>query len=69
MNHPILFTPIEIGNLKLANRIVIAPMAQYSAEDGQMNDWHLTLRTATFIQSAISMQRFLPICGAPSAKS
>ena len=41
MNHPILFTPIEIGNLKLANRIVIAPMGQYSAEDGQMNDWHL----------------------------
>jgi len=39
MNHPILFTPTEIGNLKLANRIVIAPMAQYSAEDGQMNDW------------------------------
>lgn len=41
MNHAMLFTPIEIGNLKLANRIVIAPMAQYSSEDGQMNDWHL----------------------------
>ena len=36
-----LFTPMQIGNLKLANRIVIAPMGQYSAEDGQMNDWHL----------------------------
>ena len=41
MSHPILFTPIQIGNLKLTNRIVIAPMAQYSAENGQMNDWHL----------------------------
>src|SRR5215469_17937922 len=41
MSFPMLFTPIEIGNLKLANRIVIAPMGQYSAEDGQMNDWHL----------------------------
>jgi NADH:flavin oxidoreductase / NADH oxidase family len=41
MSHPILFTPMQIGNLKLANRIVIAPMAQYSAEDGQMSDWHL----------------------------
>jgi 2,4-dienoyl-CoA reductase-like NADH-dependent reductase (Old Yellow Enzyme family) len=41
MSHPILFTPMQIGNLKLTNRIVIAPMAQYSAEDGQMNDWHL----------------------------
>ena len=38
---PILFTPIQVGNLKLVNRIVIAPMQQYSAEDGQMNDWHL----------------------------
>jgi 2,4-dienoyl-CoA reductase-like NADH-dependent reductase (Old Yellow Enzyme family) len=41
MSHPILFTPIQVGNLKLVNRIVIAPMQQYSAEDGQMNDWHL----------------------------
>lgn len=41
MSHPILFTPIHVGNLKLANRIVIAPMAQYSAMDGKMGDWHL----------------------------
>jgi len=41
MNHPILFTPMQVGNLELVNRIVIAPMAQYSAEDGRMNDWHL----------------------------
>lgn len=41
MSHPMLFTPTHVGNLKLANRIVIAPMAQYSAQDGQMGDWHL----------------------------
>lgn len=41
MSHPILFTPIQVGNLKLVNPIVIAPMQQYSAEDGQINDWHL----------------------------
>lgn len=35
-----LFEPIEVGGLRLANRIVIAPMCQYSAEDGAMNDWH-----------------------------
>ena len=35
-----LFTPIDIGGLTLANRIVIAPMCQYSAEDGRMTDWH-----------------------------
>lgn len=41
MSHAMLFTPTQVGNLKLANRIVIAPMAQYSAEDGRMTDWHL----------------------------
>ena len=37
---PSYFRPLEVGNLKLANRIVIAPMCQYSAEDGCMTDWH-----------------------------
>jgi 2,4-dienoyl-CoA reductase-like NADH-dependent reductase (Old Yellow Enzyme family) len=36
-----LFTPLSVGRLKLANRIVIAPMCQYSALDGCMTDWHL----------------------------
>jgi 2,4-dienoyl-CoA reductase-like NADH-dependent reductase (Old Yellow Enzyme family) len=36
-----LFTPLEVGGLRLANRIVIAPMCQYSAEDGCMSDWHV----------------------------
>ena len=36
-----LFTPLRVGKLDLINRIVIAPMCQYSAVDGCMNDWHL----------------------------
>ena len=36
-----LFTPYQVGKLKLDNRIVIAPMCQYSAVDGCMTDWHL----------------------------
>ena len=36
-----LFTPLRVGNLDLRNRIVIAPMCQYSAVDGCMTDWHL----------------------------
>jgi 2,4-dienoyl-CoA reductase-like NADH-dependent reductase (Old Yellow Enzyme family) len=35
-----LFSPLEVGSLELPNRIVIAPMCQYSAEDGCMSDWH-----------------------------
>ena len=36
-----LFTPFKVGGLSLDNRIVIAPMCQYSAADGCMTDWHL----------------------------
>jgi 2,4-dienoyl-CoA reductase-like NADH-dependent reductase (Old Yellow Enzyme family) len=38
---PSLFSPIELGGLTLPNRIVIAPMCQYSAENGRATDWHL----------------------------
>lgn len=34
------------GPLSLANRIVIAPMCQYLADQGQANDWHLAHWTA-----------------------
>jgi 2,4-dienoyl-CoA reductase-like NADH-dependent reductase (Old Yellow Enzyme family) len=36
-----LFTPLRVGKMELANRIVIAPMCQYSAVDGCMTDWHV----------------------------
>jgi 2,4-dienoyl-CoA reductase-like NADH-dependent reductase (Old Yellow Enzyme family) len=36
-----LFTPLRLGTLELTNRIVIAPMCQYSAVDGCMTDWHV----------------------------
>jgi 2,4-dienoyl-CoA reductase-like NADH-dependent reductase (Old Yellow Enzyme family) len=41
MSKPALFESIKVGGLELSNRIVIAPMCQYSAQDGCMNDWHL----------------------------
>jgi 2,4-dienoyl-CoA reductase-like NADH-dependent reductase (Old Yellow Enzyme family) len=41
----LLFTPFELkaprGALTLHNRIVIAPMCQYSAVNGEAGDWHL----------------------------
>jgi 2,4-dienoyl-CoA reductase-like NADH-dependent reductase (Old Yellow Enzyme family) len=36
-----LFEPFTLGATTLANRIVIAPMCQYSADHGCMTDWHL----------------------------
>lgn len=35
-----LFSPLDFGPLRLSNRIVIAPMCQYSAEEGRATDWH-----------------------------
>ncbi|RSF09324.1 NADH:flavin oxidoreductase/NADH oxidase [Achromobacter aegrifaciens] len=37
----LLFSPTSIGQLELANRIVIAPMCEYSAEEGLATDWHM----------------------------
>jgi 2,4-dienoyl-CoA reductase-like NADH-dependent reductase (Old Yellow Enzyme family) len=36
-----LFTPIKLGEVELDNRIVVAPMCQYSAADGCATDWHI----------------------------
>ena len=36
-----LFEPIAIGAVQLPNRLVVAPMCQYSANDGSATDWHL----------------------------
>ena len=41
-----LFTEFQLnsprGQMTLPNRMIVAPMCQYSSEDGLANDWHLT---------------------------
>lgn len=37
---PKLFSPCTIKQVTLPNRVVIAPMCQYSAHDGLFSDWH-----------------------------
>jgi 2,4-dienoyl-CoA reductase-like NADH-dependent reductase (Old Yellow Enzyme family) len=37
-----LFSPIQLRGLALPNRIMVAPMCQYSAENGEATDWHFT---------------------------
>lgn len=36
-----LLSPLSLRSLSLRNRIAMAPMCQYSAEEGMANDWHL----------------------------
>jgi 2,4-dienoyl-CoA reductase-like NADH-dependent reductase (Old Yellow Enzyme family) len=37
----VLFSPVSFGALRLQNRIIVAPMCQYSAQDGSASDWHM----------------------------
>lgn len=41
MADPLLFTPMRLREISLKNRVVIAPMHQYSAVKGFATDWHL----------------------------
>jgi len=36
-----LFEPISLRGLTLPNRIIVSPMCQYSAVDGNATDWHM----------------------------
>ena len=38
---PPMFSPFTLRGMRLANRVVISPMCQYSAVEGAPNDWHL----------------------------
>ena len=42
MTIPALFTPFQLKDVTLRNRIAVPPMCQYSATDGLTNDWHLS---------------------------
>src|SRR5882724_9676353 len=35
-----LFTPLQIREVHLRNRIGVSPMCEYSSTDGYANDWH-----------------------------
>jgi 2,4-dienoyl-CoA reductase-like NADH-dependent reductase (Old Yellow Enzyme family) len=36
-----LFSPLQLRDVTLRNRIVVSPMCEYSSRDGLANDWHL----------------------------
>ncbi|AXK79261.1 NADH:flavin oxidoreductase/NADH oxidase [Pseudolabrys taiwanensis] len=39
--YPLLFTPLKLRGLTARNRIVVSPMSQYAAVNGEPTDWHL----------------------------
>ncbi|HSI48888.1 MAG TPA: bifunctional salicylyl-CoA 5-hydroxylase/oxidoreductase [Ideonella sp.] len=38
---PPMFTPFTVRSVTLKNRVIVSPMAQYSAVDGSVGDYHL----------------------------
>ncbi|PHH74227.1 hypothetical protein CDD82_5038 [Ophiocordyceps australis] len=38
---PTLFQPLTMRSVELANRIVVSPMCQYSADNGHLTDYHV----------------------------
>jgi 2,4-dienoyl-CoA reductase-like NADH-dependent reductase (Old Yellow Enzyme family) len=36
-----LFSPLQLRDVTLRNRIVVSPMCEYSSQDGLANDWHV----------------------------
>src|SRR5690606_12094667 len=49
LKRPPAFTKFKLRDLELNNRIVMSPMGQYSAENGEINDWHFTHYTSRAI--------------------
>jgi 2,4-dienoyl-CoA reductase-like NADH-dependent reductase (Old Yellow Enzyme family) len=41
MTSPNLFSPLVIGPVTVPNRVAVAPMCQYMANDGAASDWHI----------------------------
>ena len=40
-HRPLLFQPITLRGVTARNRIMLGPMSQYLAKDGNLTDWHL----------------------------
>ena len=58
-----LFTEFQLnsprGQMTLPNRMIVAPMCQYSSEDGLANDWHLTHWTNLMNSGAMRVEKLL----------
>ena len=49
---PPMFSPFVLRGMTVVNRVVVSPMAQYSAIDGVINDWHFTHYTSRALGGA-----------------
>lgn len=64
---PPMFAPYKLRNLKLENRIVVSPMAMYSAVDGTPTDFHL-VHYGTRAQGGAGLVYTEMTCVSPEAR-
>jgi anthraniloyl-CoA monooxygenase len=64
---PPMFHPYRLRGLELPNRIVVSPMAQYSATDGVPSDWHL-VHLGSRAAGGAGLVMTEMICTAPDAR-
>jgi len=43
---PPMFAPMQLRDMRLSNRVVVSPMCQYCAIDGNPDDWHFSHYTS-----------------------
>jgi anthraniloyl-CoA monooxygenase len=67
--HPVppMFTPYQARTVRLKNRIIVSPMAQYSAEDGIPGDHHLVHLGARALGGAALVMAEMT-CPSPDAR-
>lgn len=64
---PPMFTPYRLRGLELSNRVVVAPMDMYSAQDGLPNDFHLVHLGARALGGAALVMTEM-VCVSPDAR-
>lgn len=62
-----MFTPYSLRGMTIQNRVVVAPMAQYSAVDGDITDWHFSHYT-TFARGGAGLVFVEMTCPKPDAR-
>ncbi len=64
---PPMFTPFQLRDLTLANRVVVSPMAMYSCQDGTPDDFYL-VHLGSRAQGGVGLVFTEMTCVAPDAR-
>ena len=64
---PPMFAPFDLRGMRLANRVVVSPMCQYCADDGNPTEWH-HVHLASRAMGGAGLLFTEMVCPAPDAR-